>query len=586
MYGQFQSSEPKSMPKNKHYKNPKTLSTRLKPKGYSERQRERKEEENRIMEHWIPWTLINIKPFKAASGDAKVFLLRPFTFDPQKFHESYRRYKWEIIWIIPDGTYIYYHEPVFKKMLLKYTRNKGKRVLIGEENWKQLCESKPANERYDKIATRFENGTALSYDHTYHHGSPFSNNIYYDVKGRLSASRIKSFLPSSTKQMHELSVDDLTKRYKNLIKAYKHIGDDVPAQSYDNTIHAMARGNIYENCALFYLDRGEWCLQDEQLFQRVTNMHYQPDYKKTREDSYQPNPQKKRLERIMDRVVQDDLNHIKELGLYRMVTEQRQTISPYTEETESFDIDYQKKYTYKKMHETCFGKDIPVLPDAVCTFRGKKTVVEVKCTTKHYTPSEHRKYIPQMTLEMYAYQCTQCLFVEYVTDTYKEGGGTSSVRVRLLKYNEYIMKQMLVCFKALEIFSLSMQHHKKVTKDLPNDFDVTNPEHYDIWKDHEHFKALKKSLENLCMMFEILNEYCQKEAERYYKSELKNQDFSHLTKHLSANQKKIPRKNPFKPRKRRKSRVPNNDEASKRPKESHDSNNYLNDTFDKLSIRF
>jgi len=584
--------------------------------NYWKNKNEKEEEEKRIMEDWIPWTLIKIKHCLQASGDAKVFLLRRFTFDPKKFNKSYKQYKWEIIRLIPDnGQLMFYLEPVFKNVLLEYTRNKGKRVRISEEDWARIskedcddeCEEEFANERYDKIATMFENGTALSYDQSHygrltnnnrlissHHGltnnnrspnnnrvkqsrhaSSFSNNISYDVKGRLSASRVQQFLPSNMTPMNKLSVDDLTKRYKKLIEAYKHIRDDVPAHLPDITIHAMARGIIYEKCALYYLEREQWCLQHERFFKPVTHMDYQPDYKETREHSYQESPQKKRSGQIMDRVVQDDLNRIKELGLYKSVSEQWWVFGNH--------VPPKNKYQYKKMHETCFEKDIPVLPDALCMFRGKETVVEVKCPTKHYTPSKYRGFIPQMTLEMHAYGCSQCLFVEYVTDTYKEDGGTSSVRVRLLKYNKDIMEQLLICFKALEAFSLEMQYHKKVTKDLPNDFDVTNPEHYDIWKDHEHFKALKESLHHLCMMFEILNEFCKEEAERYDKSELKKQDFSHLTGHLSNERKKEEAQKPK--RKNKSLRVrPRRNKRPKRPKTSHD--NHLNDTFDKLSIRF
>lgn len=621
--------------------------------NYWKRQRARKEAEKRVMEDWIPWTLIKIKPFERALEEY-VFLLRPFAFDPKKFHPSYRQYKWEIVWIISDGLYTYYHEPVFKNVLMQYTANQGKRVQISESIWNDLCTSQPAKERYDKIATMFENGTALSYDqshygrltnnnhspnnnhvkHSHHsssfsnlfnnhspnnnrltnnnhltipfnnhspnnnrvkqsrHGSSFSNNISYDVDGRLSASRIKSFLPSSMTPMGDLSVDDLTKRYTNLIKAYKHIRDDVPADLPDITIHAMARGNIYENCALFYLYKREWRLQHERFFSTVTDMRYQPYYKETREDSYQPSPEKELSGQKMSIAVQTGLNWIRELGLYERFPEQKETISPNKKVTEEFDKLYETKYTYTTMDETCFGKGIPVLPDALCMFRGQKTVVEVKCPTKPYTISTYRGFIPQMTLEMYAYGCSQCLFVEYVTDTYKKDGGKSSVRVRLLEYNKDIMDQLRVCFRALDLFSLSMQHHKKVKNDLPNDFDVTNPEHYDNWKDHEHFEALKESLRHLCKTFEILNDFCQKEAERYNNRWL--QDYSEYIrqeeyKRNKEEAQKRKTKNALKARpyrKRRTSYVLNNNRASKRPKESYDLKKHLHDTFDKLSIRF
>ena len=303
----------------------------------------------------------------------------------------------------------------------------------------------------------------------------------YQVHGRMSASRLQHFLPGSTKPLYKMTSQQQLQKYKKIIQAYKNIRDDIPFEPMPNMVGAMLRGRIYENAALQYL----------QTHLPIQHFQYQPSYQLLRK-KHSASPQKKRQEHQMNDAEHHELQHIQTLGHYKQIQEQQETIGR--------PIPSHNTYDHRMMHETCLGKHIPVLPDGICTFGGQNTVVEVKCPTKHYTPSQYRKYIPQMIMEMKTYGCGQCLYVEYVTNTYKEEQPMSSVRVRCFPYNQSIMDQIETCFRALEQFALKME-----SRGHP----------YESWQQKDNYEALQESLNHLATSLHILEHLCDTYVKRY-----------------------------------------------------------------------
>ena len=303
----------------------------------------------------------------------------------------------------------------------------------------------------------------------------------YKVHGRMSASRLQHFLLGTTKPLYKMTSQQQLQKYKKIIQAYKNIKDDIPFEPMSNMVGAMLRGRIYENAALQYL----------QTHLPIQHFQYQPSYQLLRKQ-HSASPQKKRQEHQMNDAEYHELQHIQTLGHYKQIQEQQETLGR--------PIPSHNTYNHRTMHETCLGKHIPVLPDGICTFGGQNTVVEVKCPTKHYTPSQYRKYIPQMIMEMKTYGCGQCLYVEYVTNTYKEEQPMSSVKVRCFPYNQSIMDQIETCFRALEQFALKMES-------------LSDP--YESWQQQDNYEALQESLNHLATSLHILEHLCDAYVKRY-----------------------------------------------------------------------
>lgn len=304
----------------------------------------------------------------------------------------------------------------------------------------------------------------------------------YQVHGRMSASRLQHFLIGTTEPLYKMTSEQQFQKYKKIIQAYKNIRDDIPFEPMPNMVKAMLRGRIYENAALQYL----------QTYLPIQHFQYQPSYQLLR-NQHSVSAQKKRQEHQMNDAEHHELQHIQAIGKYKQIQEQQETIGR--------PIPSHNTYNHRMMHETCFGKHIPVLPDGICTFRGKNTVVEVKCPTKHYTRSQYRKYIPQMIMEMKTYGCGQCLYVEYVTNTYKEEEKPmSSVRVRCFRYNQSIMDQIETCFRALDQFALKME---------------ALGHSYESWQQQDNYEADQESLNHLATSLHILEHLCDAYAKRY-----------------------------------------------------------------------
>ena len=105
-----------------------------------------------------------------------------------------------------------------------------------------------------------------------------------------------------------------------------------------------------------------------------------------------------------------------------------------------------------------------------------------------------------MIMEMKTYGCGQCLYVEYVTTTYKEEQPMSSVRVRCFPYNQSIMDQIETCFRALEQFALKME-----SRGHP----------YESWQQQDNYEALQESLNHLATSLHILEHLCDAYVKRY-----------------------------------------------------------------------
>lgn len=303
----------------------------------------------------------------------------------------------------------------------------------------------------------------------------------YQVHGRMSASRLQHFLLGTTKPLYKMTSQQQEQKYKKIIRAYYNIRDDIPFEPMPNMVGPMIRGRIYENAALNYL----------QTHFPIQHFQYQPSYQLLRKQ-HNASPQKRRQEHQMTDAEHTELQHIQALGKYKQIQEQKETIGK--------SIPSHDTYNHRMMHETCLGKPIPVLPDGICTFGGQHTVVEVKCPTKHYTPSQYRKYIPQMIMEMKTYGCGQCLYVEYVTNTYKEEQAMSSVKVRCFPYNQSIMDQIETCFRALDQFALKME-----SRGHP----------YESWQQKDNYEALQESLNHLGTSLHVLEHLCDAYVKRY-----------------------------------------------------------------------
>ena len=110
---------------------------------------------------------------------------------------------------------------------------------------------------------------------------------------------------------------------------------------------AMTIGKVYESSALCYL-------ADQKIVTDMQTQHIQA-----------PDDDQRRLIQI-----------IKTINMYPILTEQYKAFNGWTTPTH---------YQAATLPDcTCFGKNIPVLPDAIGKYNGKPVVVEIKCPSRIY----------------------------------------------------------------------------------------------------------------------------------------------------------------------------------------------------------
>lgn len=233
------------------------------------------------------------------------------------------------------------------------------------------------------------------------------------VYGSMSASRLKHFLVTcgmvTQNKMHRL------------FHAYLELEDkDVQRRLTDTMKDAMVRGQVYEACALQYLI-------DHKI---VTSLYSQPPF-------HQPSEKENAL-----------VASIKRIGTYKVLSEQQKVFDDRLSAVGCFEGNYLPDIT-------CVGKSVSVLPDALATYRDAKVVVEVKCPSRFYHPSERRQHLLQLMMEMKAYNTTSAIYVEYLTNTtnYQEMPNCH-VCVYLVPFDQQLYNQIKTCMRALDTFAL------------------------------------------------------------------------------------------------------------------------------------
>ena len=233
------------------------------------------------------------------------------------------------------------------------------------------------------------------------------------VYGSISASRLKHFLVTcgmvTQNKMHRL------------FSAYLELEDkDVQRRLTDTMKDAMVRGQVYEACALQYLI-------DHKI---VTSLYSQPPF-------HQPSEKENAL-----------VASIKRIGTYKALSEQQKVFDDRLSAVGCYEWNYLPDIT-------CVGKSVSVLPDALATYRDAKVVVEVKCPSRFYHPSERRQHLLQLMMEMKAYNTTSAIYVEYLTNTtnYQEMPNCH-VCVYLVPFDQQLYNQIKTCMRALDTFAL------------------------------------------------------------------------------------------------------------------------------------
>lgn len=233
------------------------------------------------------------------------------------------------------------------------------------------------------------------------------------VYGSMSASRLKHFLVTDGRvtpnKMHRLFYAYLELEDKNMQRKLT-----------DTMKDAMVRGQVYEKCALQYLI-------DHKI---VTSL-------------YSPPPLHQFSEKTNALMAS-----IKRIGTYKVLSEQQKVFDDGLSADGCFDLrDFSDV--------TCVGKSIQVLPDALATYRDANVVVEVKCPSRFYHPSERRKHLLQLMMVMKAYDTTSAIYVEYLTNTtnYQEMPNCH-VCVYLVPFDQQLYNQIKTCMRALDTFAL------------------------------------------------------------------------------------------------------------------------------------
>lgn len=190
---------------------------------------------------------------------------------------------------------------------------------------------------------------------------------------------------------------------------------------------AMTIGKVYESSALCYL-------ADQKIVTDMQTQHIQA-----------PDDDQKRLIQI-----------IKTINMYPLLTEQYKAFNGWTTQTH---------YQAATLPDcTCFGKNIPVLPDAIGKYNGKPVVVEIKCPSRIYTNAKRRRHLLQLMMEMKAYHCQSAIYMEYVANSHTFGIiPDREVAIFLVPFDAQLYDGIKTCFRYLDEFALQ----DKKSQDTP-----------------------------------------------------------------------------------------------------------------------